>query len=138
MYSFLAIFAAVLGLLLTSGASYTIWSLFKQRKSLQGDQTFSQLAGRHFLRWSYFDYGVLVMFLCGMLFLLTEVIAVVRDPQSFPYYHYGYLLSGFIFSLLGMLFTLTRFILVLRTVRGLIGASLVNDHQEPNQTNAAK
>jgi hypothetical protein len=138
MYSSLAIFAAVLGLLLTSGAIHTIWSLLQQRKSQQGDQTFSQLAGRYFLRWSFFDYGVLVMFLCGMLFLLTEVIAVVRDRESFPYHHYGYLLSGFVFSLLGMLFTLARFIIVLRMVRGLDGASLVNDHQEPNETNGAK
>jgi hypothetical protein len=138
MYSSLAVFAAVLGLLLTGGAIYTIWSLFQQRKNQLGDQSFSQLAARYFLKWSFFDYGVLVMFLCGMLFLLTEVIAVVRDRESFPFHHYGYLLSGFTFSLLGMLFTLARFIIVLRMVRGLNGAALVNDHQEPNQTNAAK
>jgi putative exporter of polyketide antibiotics len=138
MYTYLAIFAAILGLLLTSAAIYTIWTLTQQRKNQQGELTFSQLAGRYFLRWSFFDYTVLVMFLCGMLFLLTEVIAVVREPASFPYHHYGYLLCGFIFSLLGMLFTLARFIIVLRVVRGMDGVSLVNDHQEPNETNAAK
>jgi hypothetical protein len=138
MYTSLAVFAAVLGLLLISAAMYTIWTLIQQRKGQQRDQSFSELAGRHFLKWSFFDYAVLAVFLSGMVFLLTEAIAVVRDRASFPFHHYGYLLSGFGFSLLGMLFILARFIIVLRMVRGMDGASLVNDHQEPDEANAAK
>jgi hypothetical protein len=138
MYTILAIFAALLGLLLTSGSIYTIWIIVKQRNKHQEEQTFSQTAGRYFLRWSVFDYGVLIVFICGMLFLLAEVIAVVKDRQSFPYYHYGYLLCGFIFSLLGMLFMLVRLAIVLRMVGGMDLISLVNNHQEPNETDTAE
>jgi hypothetical protein len=138
MYTILTIFAALLGLLLTSGSIYTIWIIVKQRNKHQEEQTFSQTAGRYFLRWSVFDYGVLIVFICGMLFLLAEVIAVVKDRQSFPYYHYGYLLCGFIFSLLGMLFMLVRLAIVLRMVGGMDLISLVNNHQEPNETDTAE
>jgi hypothetical protein len=138
MYTSLAIFAAFLGLLITSAAIYTIWMIARQRNKYQEDQTFSQTAGRYFLRWSLFDYGVLIVYLCGMLFLLAEVIAVIKDRQSFPYYHYGYLLCGFIFSLLGMLFMLVRFVIVLRMVRGMDPISLINNHQEPNDTYRAE
>jgi hypothetical protein len=138
MYTTLGIFAAVLGLIIVSGAIYTIRSLIKQRKKLQNGQTLSELAGRYLLRWSLFDYAVLVIFLSGMLFLLTEVIAVLRDRSSFPYYHYGYLLCGFTFSLIGMLFVMVRLVIVLRMVRSTDPSSLVYDHQEPNEANTAK
>jgi hypothetical protein len=138
MHTSLAIFAALLGLLLTSGVIYTIWIIVRQRNKQQEEQTFSQTAGRYFLRWSFFDYGVIIVFLCGMLFLLAEVIAVLKDRQSFPYYHYGYLLCGFIFSLLGMLFMLARFTIVLRMVRDMDRISFINNHQKPNEANTAE
>jgi hypothetical protein len=138
MYRMLSIFAIVLGVLLTSGAIYTIITIIGQRKKQQDKLTFSQTAGRYFLRWSLFDYAVILVFLCGMLFLLVEVIAVIKDKESFPYHHYGYLLSGFIFSLLGMIFLLVRFVIVLRMVRGMDGSTLVNNHQEPNKANTAE
>lgn len=134
MYTILKVFAFVLGILLTSGAIYTMISIFRQRGKQPSKLSLSQTAGNYYLKWSFFDYAVIVVFLCGMLFLLVEVIAVVKDKESFPFYHYGYLLSGFIFSLLGMLFLLVRFAIVLRMVRGMDGFSFVNNHQEPNQT----
>jgi hypothetical protein len=138
MYTTLGIFAAVLGLIIISGAIYTIGSIIKQSKKLQNGQSLSKLAGRYFLRWSLFDYAVLVIFLSGMLFLLTEVIAVLRDRTSFPYYHYGYLLCGFTFSLIGMLFVILRLVVVLRMVRSAEPSSFVNDHQKPNEANTAE
>jgi hypothetical protein len=138
MYTTLGFFAAVLGLIIISGAIYTIGSIIKQSKKLQNGQSLSKLAGRYFLRWSLFDYAVLVIFLSGMLFLLTEVIAVLRDRTSFPYYHYGYLLCGFTFSLIGMLFVMVRLVLVLRMVRDTDSSSLVNDHQKPKEANTAE
>jgi hypothetical protein len=138
MYTTLGIFAAILGLIIIGGALYTIGSILAQRKKLQSEQSLSQLAGRYFLRWSMFDYAVLVVFLSGMLFLLSEVIAVLRDRQSFPYYHYGYLLSGFVFSLLGMLFVIVRLVIVLRMVRSIDPSTLINNHQKPNETDAAE
>jgi hypothetical protein len=138
MYTLLRVFAIVLGVLLTSGAIYTIITIIRQRKQQQDKLTFSETAGRYFLRWSAFDYAVILVFLCGMLFLLVEVIAVIKDKESFPYHHYGYLLSGFTFSLLGMIFLLVRFVIVLRMVRGMHGSPLVNNHQEPYKADTAE
>lgn len=138
MYSVLRMFAAFLGLLITSGIIVTIVSLIQQRKKETDKQTFSVLMGRFFLRWSYMDYAIIIMFLCGMLFLLVEVIAVLKDRASFPYYHYGYLLSGCIFSLLGMLFMMTRFAIVLRMAQGMEHIPLVNHHGEPNNADTAE
>jgi magnesium-transporting ATPase (P-type) len=138
MYPMLRVFAIVLGALLTSGVIYTIITIFKQRKKQPDKLTYSQTAARYFLRWSFFDYAVILVFLCGMIFLLVEVIAVLKDKASFPYHHYGYLLSGFIFSLLGMIFLLVRFVIVLRLVRDMDRFSFVNNHHEPNKADTAE
>jgi hypothetical protein len=138
MYTILRIFAIVLGVILTSGAIYTIITITRQRIKQQDKMTFSQTAGRYFLRWSVFDYAVILVFISGMLFLLVEAIAVIKDKASFPYHHYGYLLCGFIFSLLGMVFLLARFVIVLRMVGGMDGFSLVNNHHEPDKADTAE
>lgn len=135
MYTMLKVLAILLGILLMSGAIYTIFAIFRQRKNQVIKLSLSQTAGNYFLKWSFFDYAIIVVFLCGMIFLLVEIIAVVKDKDSFPYHHYGYLLSGFTFSLLGMLFLLVRFAIVLRMVQGGDAFSFVNNHQEPNKTN---
>jgi H+/Cl- antiporter ClcA len=138
MYTILGVFAAVLGLFISVGAIYTIWSIVKQRKNLHEKEPISLVAGRYFLRWSFLDYAIIVVFLCGMLFLLAEVIAVMKDRQSFPFYHYGYLLCGFIFSLLGMLFMLARFTIVLRMVQGMERVAFINHHHEPNNADTTE
>jgi putative exporter of polyketide antibiotics len=138
MYTILGIFAGVLGLLITGGAIYTIVSIVKQRKTQQDKQPISEAVGRYFLKWSFLDYAIIVVFLCGMLFLLVEVVAVMKDRQSFPYHHYGYLLSGFIFSLLGMLFMLARFAIVLRMVQGIERVAFINNHHEPNNADTTE
>jgi H+/gluconate symporter-like permease len=150
LYSILAIFAALLGLAVTGAAVFTVWSIFQQRKkqpheelttdfeSLSVSQTFSRQAGQYFLKWTMFDYAVLALILIGLLFLFTDVIAVMRDRQSYPYYHYGYLLSGFIFSLVGVIFITVRLAVVLRSLRADDNFSAVDDHQKPDETNAAE
>jgi putative exporter of polyketide antibiotics len=138
MYTILGIFAAFIGVLITAGAIYTIWSIVKQRKNQQNKQSVSETVGRYFLKWSFMDYAIIIVFLCGMLFLLAEVIAVMKDRESFPLYHYGYLLSGFIFSLLGMLFMVARFAIVLRMVQGIDPVALINHHNEPNNADATE
>src|SRR5690242_11891134 len=100
LYSILAIFAAILGLVITGAAAFTVWSIFQQRKNQPLEdpsidsaapaafQTFSQQAAQYLLKWTVFDYAVLALILFGLLFLFTDVVAVIRDRHSYPYYHY--------------------------------------------------
>jgi uncharacterized membrane protein HdeD (DUF308 family) len=143
MYFVLAMFAAILGLAVTAAAVFTIWSILQQRKkSNEGKSSihgsFSQLASQYFLKWTVFDYSILILFAAGMLFLFVDVIGVMRERQSYPFFHYGYLLSGFLFSLLGMLFIVARLVIVLRLVRVHNELPAVNDHHKPNEANAAE
>lgn len=86
----IALFVAGLGIFL----SYLIWS--GRRPELR-----SRLQ-----RWTVLDIGIVAVFLISTLFLFADLIGVVRDRDAYPYYHYGYLLSGFVYHLLsgGMLF----------------------------------
>jgi uncharacterized membrane protein len=138
MYTLLGYIAAFLGVLIIAGAIYTIWSIVKQSKNQQNKQSVSETVGRYFLKWSFMDYAIIIVFLCGMLFLLAEVIAVMKDRESFPLYHYGYLLCGFIFSMLGMLFMVARFAIVLRMVQRMDRVALINHHNEPNDADTTK
>lgn len=74
------------------------------------------------------DYAALFVFMIGAMLLLSDLIAVHRDRASYPYYHYGYLFSAFIFMLVGMLVTVLRLGLLLRR------PSLQDKHEKPGQT----
>jgi uncharacterized membrane protein len=138
MYPMLTILAAILGVFITIGAIYTLWSIVRQQKNQAIKQSISEIAGRYLLKWSFLDYAIIIVFLSGMLFLLAELISVLKDRASFPYYHYGYLISGFVFSMLGMLFLLARFTIVLRIVQRMDFVALKNHHREPNDTDKAE
>jgi uncharacterized membrane protein len=150
LYAILAIFASILGLFITGAAVFTVWSIIHQhKKQPHADgaadsetpafkQSFSRQAGHYLLKWTVFDYAVLTLILIGLLFLFTDVLAVMRDRQSYPYYHYGYLLSGFIFSLVGVIFMTVRLAIVLRSSRVDDDFFAVNNHHKPDQTNASE
>ncbi len=138
MYDKLAIFAACLGVVNVIAVLFTIWTIMQKRKHSTADATrFSQQMGAHFMRWTVFDYAALALFACGMLFLFVDALGVIRDRHDYPYWHYGYLLCGFVFSFLGMLFTLIRLAIVLHVTR-THSFSAINDHHKPNETDAAK
>jgi Na+-driven multidrug efflux pump len=81
-------------------------------------------------RWTVFDYVILTLFVISSLFLLADLVGVMRDREAYPYYHYGYLLSGFVYHLLSGLFLFVRLGVTFR----LGGASAANDnHREPDQ-----
>ncbi|MNC15398.1 hypothetical protein D3C75_632140 [compost metagenome] len=129
MYSMLQVFAAVLGLAVIGGAVYTVWRMFQ----IKGKTGAPGTAERQFLlRWTVFDYAVLALVLVGLIFLLADVIGVIKDRDQYPYYHYGYLLSGFIFSLVGLVFMLVRLAMVLRLANP--GPAPVDQGDKPDQT----
>ncbi|MGF9916124.1 hypothetical protein ABEX47_27450 [Paenibacillus ehimensis] len=74
-------------------------------------------AGPFLARWTYFDYALLALFLVGSLFLFTDLLAVLRDAEQYPPYHFAYLLCGFVFTLAGMLMMLVRLALTIASVR---------------------
>lgn len=129
MYTALPVFAAILGLAVTGGAVYTVWRIFQ----LKGKAAVPGTAERQLLlRWTVFDYAILALVLVGLVFLLVDVIGVINDRDQYPYYHYGYLLSGFIFSLMGLVFMLVRLTMVLRLANP--DPAPVDQSNKPNQT----
>lgn len=148
MYATLAIFAGIVGLAVTGAAFYTVWTVFdKWRKEVarasvedngeNGQTSAADVAGAILLRWTALDYAVSLLFAFGMVFLLADVVAIMRDRVSYPEYHYGYLLVGAACSFLGMLFMLVRLLVVLKLARHT--ASPAPHHRnEPNQADHAE
>lgn len=128
-YTILQVFAAVLGLAVTGGAVYTVWRMFQARGKAGAP---GKLERQLLLRWTVFDYAVLALVLIGLVFLLADVVGVMKDRDQYPYYHYGYLLSGFIFSFVGLIFLLVRLGMVLRLANP--DAAAVDQGDKPDQT----
>jgi len=64
---------------------------------------------------------------------------VLRDSASYPPYHYGYLLCGFVFTFAAALMMLLRLALVLALARGAQRLAGADHHQhEPNHAEHAK
>ncbi|WP_438448652.1 hypothetical protein [Gorillibacterium sp. sgz5001074] len=135
MYTALAIFASVIGLLVTGAAVYTAWFVWKLRQEKKDPLDGNSFVASALLKWTVFDFGLVFLVLAGLVFLLADLVGVMKDKDLYPYYHYGYLISGFIFCLLGLLFLLTRLFLVLRLAGK--GAAAPHHHHEPNQAHQA-
>lgn len=128
----LAILGGVTGLIVTASAVMLVLFMLQQRSKKEQDATPGQNepgGANMLLQWTYFDYALIGVFAIGSLFLFTDVVAVIRDADSYPLYHYGYLLSGFVFTLLGMLFMVLRLAAVLSLVRSR-GPLPAHDHHD--------
>ncbi|PZE20927.1 hypothetical protein [Paenibacillus xerothermodurans] len=149
----LAIVGGGLGLIVTAAAVFMVWLLLQHRQNrepspgglLEGAQAADSAPYGLLLRWTYFDYALIGVFGIGSLFLFTDVVAVIRDADSYPLYHYGYLLCGFVFTFLGMLFMVLRFAFLLSIVRshGALShtdgtVTVPNHHDEPSHANETK
>jgi hypothetical protein len=143
----LALLGGGLGLVVTALAVYMAWMLFQHRKNKEASQgslsdgiqaAADSVSAGLLLRWTFFDYAFIGVFAIGSLFLFTDAIAVIRDADSYPLYHYGYLLCGFVFTMFGMLFMVLRFALVLSLLRPHGAPSLPDHHYKPGQTNQAE
>lgn len=138
MYVALEIAGGLLGLFVTGVAIFTAWLMYGKAASLQKDAVYTARSEHRtadlLLRWTLMDYAILLLFIVGMVFLFVDVLAMLRDRVSYPYYHYGYLLSGFVFSLLGMLFMLVRLAVILKLAQSNRPSLLPDDHHEPHHT----
>ena len=146
MMTFLAVVGGVVGLTATGSAVLMGWTLYSQSKASppeaaeNGDplSSFYLHAAPHLSRWTFFDYTLFALFVIGSLFLFTDLIAVLRDKDSFPPYHYGYLLCGFIFTLAGMLMMALRLVLTVSLSRTLRSAPVPDHHDHPGHAEHAE
>ncbi|TVY08295.1 hypothetical protein [Paenibacillus cremeus] len=128
MMTLLAILGGLIGLAVTASAVLFAWSLYSQRKP----------EASTLLRWTFFDYALFALFMIGSLFLFTDLIAVLRDSESYPPYHYGYLLCGFIFTFAGMVMMALRLAVTVSMGRAAGAASMPNHQHEPSQAEQAE
>lgn len=135
MYIILSIAAALAALVIVGFGGFAAYLFFsgKERNRLI----------RALQRWTVFDYVLLAVFLIGALFLLADLIGVIRDKEAYPYYHYGYLLSGFAYQLIAGIGLVIRLGLTLRIAGDARDASSIapavdQHHHEPDQTQEAE
>jgi len=141
MFIALAIFASVVGLFATGAAIFTAWAFQASRGQGGAGASRERPAptappSGWLLRWTVADYATILLFGFGFVFLLVDLIGVIRDRELYPLYHYGYLLCGFIFTLMGMLFAFARLAIVIWLAGRIAGAG----HQagEPDQAEQAE
>lgn len=148
MYIALAVFASVLGLFVTGAAVVTAWGVYAALKRTNGTEPndsadsvkpAAAAAQSWLLRWTIADYAAVLLFGCGIVFLLADLAGVAGDRDQYPPYHYAYLLCGFVFSLLGMLFTIVRLAVVIRLASSTDGARPAVYHpHKPNEAQQAE
>jgi hypothetical protein len=139
MYVLLAVLAAIFALLVAGFGSFAVWAAFGTGKD-RGRVLRAALS-----HWSVFDYMLAALFTVGTLFLLADLIGMAKVREQYPYFHYGYLLSGFVYNTLAGLFLFIRLGMTVRLLgrkpgetngdlRAAMLASADNDHSEPEQT----
>ncbi|NOV00705.1 hypothetical protein [Paenibacillus planticolens] len=143
MNMLLAIIGGLLGLFVTGAALYTAWmvhQLWRQQAAAPKPLSQVEIAVKYFSRWTVMDYAVIGLFIIGLLLLLAELFAILRDQTAAAAnFQFSYLLTGLIFCGMGMLLLVARLIVVLgfaqtgalhRTV------AVAPDHQdEPDHAN---
>jgi hypothetical protein len=105
LYLILAIIPALVTLIIIVSTMMIVWLVRRGRE---------RSIARALRRWLLLDYMVLAILAFGLLFLFVDLVAVIRDRDAYPYYHYGYLLIGFLFSLIGGVFLSLRLWVTLR------------------------
>lgn len=145
MYHTLTWIAAGIGLFITIGAvAGIIYIFWPSRKTTADSEATEQLRlarlSKLFMRWTWFDYVVVVVFLCGAAFLIVDLAAVIRDSERYPFYHYGYLASGLIFTVLSMLLMFLRLgtLIALSKAQRTSSDAPLHQHGEPTQTEQAE
>lgn len=145
MNMLLAIIGGLLGLLVTGVAIYTAWmvhQLWRQQAAAPRAVSQVDIAVKYFSKWTIIDYAVIGLFLIGLLLLLAELMALLRDQTVIANFHFSYLLTGIIICAMGMLLLFVRLVVVLGFIQS--GAlrrtvSVTPNHQnEPDDTDQAK
>lgn len=97
-------------------------------------QSQSAIAAQYLSRWTVWDYGVLGLFLIGIVLLAADLVAMLRDRAAYPDFHYTYLLCGIVFTIMSMLLLFARLAVVLSGVQTSQRSSSPQHHHEPSHT----
>ncbi|TXK85981.1 hypothetical protein [Paenibacillus sp. N3.4] len=143
MNMILALVGGALGLFITGVAVYTAWmvhQLWRQQAAAPKPSSQSEIAVKYFSKWTIMDYAVVSLFIIGLLLLLAELFAVMRDQTAIANFHFSYLLTGIIISAMGMLLLFARLIVVLGFIQsGALHRTVAPDHQnQPNDANSTE
>ncbi|MEO3944218.1 hypothetical protein [Gorillibacterium sp. CAU 1737] len=135
MFTLLAAFGGLVGLIFLVLSLLALRTLITLRSNDKGGRSLawrdSAERKRVLLRWNRADALLLFPAAFAFLFLLVDVIAVLRDRSLFPDYHLGYLLSGLALFLLSFGYLYIRLMLALGLSREA-GAA----HQLPDPAQA--
>lgn len=111
MYGWLTVVAVAAGAAALAVTAYAAWELASfRRRTPQKGRKGGFIAFRipkeseHVVVWTWADWIALGLAALGGLFLLADAVAVVRDRDAYPFYHLGYLLSGFVYVAVAVLF----------------------------------
>ncbi|WP_058303536.1 hypothetical protein [Gorillibacterium timonense] len=133
MFTLLAILGGMVGLFFIGLSVMTIRQFVVRSPEGNGNHRLRLRNGEEtrkvLLRWNMADYLLLFPAAFAFLFLLVDVIAVLRDQSLFPDYHIGYLLCGFVLFLLSFGFLYARLLLAMT-----LSHKPSPSHQEPNPT----
>jgi hypothetical protein len=102
----------------------TSWIAMEWSRRKEGNRTGRSLsrfefAERYMLRWTWFDYYMLMLFMFGFVFLLGDVVGVARQPEIYPSWHYGYVLIGAVVLFHAFGYFIFRYVFLLRTIEKL-------------------
>ncbi|SDO29863.1 hypothetical protein SAMN04487897_111109 [Paenibacillus sp. yr247] len=145
MNMLLAIIGGLLGLFVTGAAIYTAWmihQLWRQQAAAPKAASQVEIAVKYFSRWTIIDYAVVGLFIIGLILLLAELFAILRDQTALASFHFSYLLTGIIISAMGMLLLFVRLVVVLGFIKsGVLHRTVTvapNHQNEPDNTDQAK
>ena len=136
MYLTLAIFVCLVTLGVAGAAVYTVWYVRQQARGYQAiraNKSALDLTAPYLLRWTVLDYAGMLLSIMGLMFVFVDLIAVIRERESYPYYHYGYLACGFVFLLVSVLFLLLRLGFILALINKSRTSSS-DQNREPHDT----
>ncbi len=120
-----------------SAIGVMIYMWWKMKKLLNRMSQDDQSQGiRELLKWTPYDYTILGLFGMGMIYLLIDLYAVIRDKEQFPDFHFTYLLSGIVLVILAAGIWLNRTLWVIRAFHTF--QSINQQHTEPTKTDPTK
>ncbi|GAB2696716.1 hypothetical protein ACFQWB_12105 [Paenibacillus thermoaerophilus] len=135
MYEWLTAAAAVLGSIALIATGMALRDMIARRSSPRSSM---DVLGR----WTVADYAAVFLFLIGFVFLLAVSLLSIRDRAELPYYHLGYVLTGFVVISFAGLFAFVRLFVLLRLIAGAKALSVraaSSEHQEqPDEADRAE
>lgn len=114
LLSYFCIGISITGIAFTFLAWISIeWNRYRESKRTGKSIPRFEHAKVYLNRWTWLDYYMLLLFLFGFVFLVSDVIGVARQPEVFPSWHFGYVLIGIVVLFHAFLYFLMRYLFLL-------------------------